>query len=163
MNIYEFLNANGIPFERHDHPPVFTCEQAQALVKIDGGAETKNLFLRDKKGKRHFLVVVGYDKSVDLKQLSDVIEVSRLSLASSDRLRKYLGIEPGSVSLLSLINDSDHHVEVLVDESIWSADAVRCHPLVTTSTLVIDQRGLRLFFHVTGHTPTVLVVPGDRV
>lgn len=159
MNVYDFLDNHKIHYERYDHPPVFTCEQAKKLVTIKGGADTKNLFLRDRKGKRHFLLVVGYDKSVDLKTLSTAAEVSKLGLASSGRLRHFLGIEPGSVSLLALLNDRENHVELIIDEAIWSADSIRCHPLVNTSTLVIDRDDIRRFFELTGHDPIVLNVP----
>ena len=72
MDIYEFFSEHGVDFERHDHPPVFTVEEAVRLVPELPAAHTKNLFLRDKKGRRHVLVVVGYDKTVDLKGLAGV-------------------------------------------------------------------------------------------
>jgi len=159
MDVYEFLDRNRIKFERHDHPPVFTCEQARELVKIDGGADTKNLFLRDKKGTRHFLVVVGYEKALDLAKLSELVGVSRLQMASSECLNEVLSIEPGSVSLLALVNDRDNRVELIIDKTIWSADCVRCHPLVNTTTLLIPQNDLRQFLELTGHDVTVLRVP----
>ncbi len=129
-DIYAFLAEHGIPFERVDHPPVFTCEQAERLVPPLPGAETKNLLVRDRRGRRHFLVVVGYDKTVDLKALGDALGVSKLGMASPERLGRVLGIEPGSVSLLAVVNDAEGLVEVLLDEAVWRADALKCHPLV---------------------------------
>jgi len=158
-DIYQFLDQHDIAYERHDHPPVFTCEEAERLVPPLGAVATKNLFLRDNKGKRHFLVSVGFEKSVDLKKLSSVIGSSKLSLGSPDRLLKYLGLEPGAVTLLGVLNDPDHAVEVIVDEGMWNSDAFQCHPLVNTSTLVLSRDGLERFFKATGHEIRIVDVP----
>ena len=158
--LYEFLNSNKIKYERHDHPAVFTCEEAKQLVKIDVGADTKNLFLRDKKGQRHFLVVVGYEKSVELSKLAAHLDTKKLSMASSERLDRFLGVSPGSVSLLALVNDTETQVELIIDQSIWKAEFVRCHPLINTSTLVLSQEDLRRFFEKTEHVAKILDIPG---
>jgi len=92
-DIYEFLDSIDVSYERFDHPAVFTVSEAKQLSPEMDGASTKNLFLRDKKGIRHFLVTVPQDKKVDLKELSSILEASRLSFASPDRLKTYLGIE----------------------------------------------------------------------
>lgn len=159
MDIYRFLTEHSIEYERVDHPPVFTCEEAEQLVPPMPGADTKNLFVRDKKGRRHFLVVVGYDKAVDLKSLSSALGVSNLSFASSDRLKRYLGIEPGAVSLLAIVNDSETAVEVILDADLWKATVLRCHPLVNTSTLSINRTDIERILEITGHHYTVLTVP----
>ena len=159
MDIYQFLALNDVDYVRTDHPPVYTCEEAERLVPSMPGTNTKNLFLRDKKGRRHFLVVVGYEKTVDLKALSSVLQVSNLSLASPERLRKFLGIAPGSVSLLSLVNDSNCEVEVVLDKSLGQAETLKCHPLVNTSTLAIRRTDVERIFEVTGHRIRKLSVP----
>lgn len=105
-DIYAFLEQHNISYEKLEHPAVFTCEEAEELVPENDGAHTKNLLIRDRKGKRHFLVIVGYDKSVNLKALEDVVEAKKLSMASAERLQKHLGVEPGSVSLLGLVHDA---------------------------------------------------------
>ena len=93
---YQFLAENGIEYDRHDHPAVYTVEEAGRLVPDLPAAKTKNLFLRDKKGQRHFLVIVPADKRVDIKALPGVVGSSRLSFGiSGSRLKKYLGAEPG--------------------------------------------------------------------
>jgi Ala-tRNA(Pro) deacylase len=160
MDIYHFLTSHSIPYERADHPAVYTCEEAERLVPPLPGAETKNLVVRDKKGSRHFLVVVGYEKTVDLKALSPLLDVNGLSFASPERLMKYLGIEPGSVSLLAIINDTQCAVEVIVDEKLWQADVLKCHPLVNTSTLAIRRVDIEKILTVTGHRWRMLSVPG---
>jgi Ala-tRNA(Pro) deacylase len=160
MDILNYLITNNISYERCDHPAVYTVEEAKRLVPDLHGTDVKNLFLKDKKKRRHFLVAVGFEKRVDLKNLSSVLGVPGLGFASSDRLMRYLGIEPGAVSLLAAVNDKDHAVEVIIDEPVWRAEYVHCHPLVNTSTLVISQTDLRHFFDCTGHTVKVVDVPG---
>ncbi len=159
MDIYQFLAHHNIEYERHDHAAVFTVEEAKRLVPPLQGAKTKNLFLRDRKGRRHVLVVVGHDKSVDLKALSTLLDSSRMSLASPERLKKYLGITPGAVSILAVVNDADNEVEVVWDRDLWKAAAFQCHPLVNTSTLVILKDHLKRFLENTGHQVRLLNVP----
>jgi Ala-tRNA(Pro) deacylase len=159
-DIYQFLTDHDIEYERHDHPPVFTCEEADRLVPDLPAAKTKNLFLRDNKGRRHFLVIVGYEKTVDLKALRYLLGSSKLSLASTERLQKYLGVTPGAVSLLGLVNDINNEVEVIFDKELWQAKAFRFHPLVNTSTLVISRENIERFLEVTGHEIQILDVPG---
>ncbi|MGE0493709.1 MAG: prolyl-tRNA synthetase associated domain-containing protein [Vulcanimicrobiota bacterium] len=147
-------------YRRHDHPPVYTCEEAERLVPAMEAARTKNVFVRDRPGKRHFLVVVGYDKRVDLKALAEVLDTSKLSLGSSERLLQHLGVEPGSVTILGLFNDREQKVELVLDQPIAAAASVRCHPLVNTSTLELEAEGLARFLAATGHQPRVIEVPG---
>ena len=158
-DIYAFLDSHGISYQRHDHPAVFTVSDVQRLDLSLDGTQTKNLFLRDEKGRRHFLVVVGHHKQVDLRQLSAVMGSSKLSLASAERLLKFLGIEPGSVSMLALVNDVAHQVDVFLDREIWSSERLCCHPLVNTATLVIPRVGLERFLSATGHQYRVVDVP----
>ncbi len=149
--LYQFLSQHGIAFERHDHPPVYTCEEADEHVPSLPATKTKNLFLRDKKGRRHFLVTVSPEKTVDLKALSKTLEVSGLSFGSAERLDRCLGIEPGAVSLLAALNDKEGAVSIVVDADLWENSAFLCHPLVNTSTLVIDKADLERFLNLTGH------------
>lgn len=159
-DIYAFLAEHSIPYERHDHPAVFTCEEAAEKRPTLPGADTKNLLVRNKKGDRMFLVVVGHDKRADLQALRRVLDVTKLSFASPERLLDALGVTPGSVTLLGLTNDTDHKVEVVIDQAVWDAECVQCHPLINTSTLVIPHAGLEKLLEVTGHEPTVIDVPG---
>lgn len=159
MDIYEFLSEHGITYERIDHPPVMTCEEALAVLPNLEEAHTKNLFLRDKKGVRHILVSVGYEKSVDLNAFAEAAEISKPSFGSAERLMDHLGVEPGSVTLLGLINDPEHKVEVIIDQALWDADTILCHPLVNTATLKIDHDDLVKFFEATGHDVKVMDIP----
>ena len=157
-DIYTFLEENGIAYQRFDHPAVYTCEEAKRLCPKMPGSGTKNLFLRDNAGKRHFLVVVAKEKSVDLKKLKEVIGVSKLGFASEERLQKYLGLTPGSVTLLGLINDPDCAVEVIIDEQLRNK-SLQCHPLVNTATLVIEPEGVKIFLDKTKHQPKIIDIP----
>jgi len=160
MDIYRFFDAHGIAYDRHDHPAVFTCEEADRLVPPLPAAKTKNIFLCDRKGQRHFLVVVGYEKRVDLRALSERLDVRKLRLASPQRLKKYLGLDPGSVTLLGVLNDPNGAVEVIVDEDLWAAETFQCHPLVNTSTVVISRGDIQRIMDITGHRVCVRRVPG---
>ena len=161
-DFFNYLAEHDIAYERHDHPAVYTIEEADRLVPPLPAAKTKNLFLRDSKGRRHFLVIVSGDKQVDIKGLQTVLGTSRLSFGSPKRLKEYLGIEPGAVSLFAIVNDTEQKVEVIADKAIWSASAFQFHPLVNTSTLVVSNEGIRRFLESTGHTPQVIEVP-ERV
>ena len=158
--IFRFLDENRISYERVDHQAVFTCEEAEERVPPLPGVHTKNLFLRDRKGRRHFLVVVGFEKQVDLAGLTRILEVNKLGMASPERLQRYLGVEPGAVTLLGVFNDAEQAVEVVIDERVWAAPALQCHPLVNTATLAIARSDLERFLAATGHQPRVLEVPG---
>ena len=160
MVLFSFLHEHGIAYRRCDHPPVFTCGEANELVPPLPGAKTKNLFLRDGKGRRHFLVSLGQEKTVDLKGLASALGLNKLGFASAGRLEGYLGLRPGSVSILGVINDPEGLVELIVDETLWQADAFQCHPLVNTSTLVIAKPEMERFLSLTGHPPKRLDVPG---
>jgi Ala-tRNA(Pro) deacylase len=159
VDIYEFLDRHGIPYQRYDHQAVYTCEQADRLAIPPGPAKTKNLFLRDRRAKRHILLSVGADRNVDIKALEEVLEARGLSFASADRLRELLGIEPGSVTILAVLNDAAGRVEVVMDKELWTREALLCHPLVNTSTLVIGRQDIERFLELTGHTLRVVEVP----
>ena len=159
MDLTEFLAKHGIHPVRHEHPPVMTVEESLRLVPKFPGAKTKNLFLRDKKGRRHFLVTVPFDKAVDIDALADEIGVNGLGFGSAERLQKHLGIKPGSVSLLALVNDEARTVELILDKALWEAEAVHAHPLVNTATMVIPHADLERFLEATRHPPRVIEVP----
>ena len=162
MDLAAFLAHHSIEAKRFEHPPVMTVAESERLVPALPGAKTKNLFLRDKKGERHFLVSVPHDLAVDLNSLGLLLGAGRLGFASPERLMRHLGIAPGSVSLLALVNDSAHAVEFVIDRRLWEADAVHAPPLVNDATMVIPHRSLERFLAATGHAPRVVDVPGRR-
>ncbi|MDX2445977.1 MAG: prolyl-tRNA synthetase associated domain-containing protein [Desulfobacterales bacterium] len=156
---FQFLENNQIAYKRHDHPAVYTVEEADQLVPELSAAKTKNLFLRDDKGKRHFLVVVPGHKQVNLKLLKDRMGVKRISFGSPERMKKHLGIEPGAVSIMALYHDKAHAVELFVDQELWKAESFQCHPLVNTATLEITRENLTRFLEITGHEMKTIEVP----
>ncbi|MDQ7990738.1 MAG: prolyl-tRNA synthetase associated domain-containing protein [Candidatus Dactylopiibacterium sp.] len=133
----------GISCERHAHAAVFTVEEASALPLAMAGMPTKNLFLKDRKGRRHFLVVLRDTQRVDLRWLATALQADTLSFASAERLTRHLASTPGSVSLLDILCDSAGAVELVIDAALWEADALQCHPYTNTATLVIALDDVR--------------------
>ncbi len=136
-----------------------TVEESLRNVPKLPGMKTKNLFLRDKRARRHFLVTVPHDMAVDIGALEDALGVGGVGFGSAERLQKYLGITPGSVSLLALVNDEALAVEFVIDRSLWDAEAVHAHPLVNTATMVLSHADLERFLAATRHVPRVIDVP----
>ena len=162
MNLERFLQEHGVAAARHEHPAVMTVEESDRLVPKLPGAKTKNLFLRDRKGLRHFLVTVRQNVPVDLDALGAALGAGRLGFASSERLQKHLGLTPGAVSLLGLVNDAARAVEFVIDRSLWEAGAVQAHPLVNTATMVVAHADLERFLAATGHAARVIDVPAAK-
>ena len=157
--LYHFLDEYQISYKKFDHSPVYTVEESKKLSPAMSGGKTKNLFVRDKKGKHHILLTVEQDKRVDLKKVSEFIGYGRLSFCSPERLLKYLGVEPGSVSLLGILNDQAGEVEILIDEDLWKKQYLLCHPLVNTSTLRLGREELVKLFQLSGHPFRLLPIP----
>ena len=157
------LEELKISYDRYDHAPVHTCEQADIAVPNVDAVQTKNLFLRDKRGRRHLLLVTSCSKSVDLKAFGEQAGVDHISFASPERLVKYLGVEPGSVTVLGLFVDSDHAVELFVDNDVWQTPRWRCHPMVNSATMVLTRDAVEAFLARTGHSPTVLSLTARSV
>ena len=159
MDIFDFLESEGLAFQRFNHDPVYTCEQADAALQGAPGARTKNLFLRDDKGSRHLLLMTRNGKHVDLRGLGEMLHIKKLGFASAEKLQRLLGIEPGAVTVLALLNDTLKQVELFVDRELWEEDFIQCHPLVNTATLVLARADLEKFFAVTGHMMSLIDVP----
>ena len=155
-DIDALLTTLSITPERYEHAAVHTCEEAERAVPDTGAVHTKNLFLRDKRGRRHVLLVTTCAKSVNLRAFAAQATADNLSFASADRLSRYLGVSPGSVTLLGLANDSSHAVELYVDEEVWNAHRIHAHPLVNTATLVLTHGDVVQFLEHTGHSPRVI-------
>src|SRR5919197_299798 len=144
------LRELGIAFTRHEHPPVATVEEAEQHWAGIDATHCKNLFLRNQKGSRHYLVVLEHTKRADLRALADQIGDGKLSFASAERLMAHLGLTPGSVSPFGLINDSDHRVCVVLDRALKSARRVSFHPNINTATYVIAAADFARFLETCG-------------
>ncbi|HUU52523.1 MAG TPA: prolyl-tRNA synthetase associated domain-containing protein [Candidatus Heimdallarchaeota archaeon] len=137
QKVYDILRELDISYSKHEHPPVYTVEEAEQHWENITGAHCKNLFLRNKKGKNHYLVLVEGGKRVDLKALTSRLGEDRLSFASPERMMRYLGLEPGAVSPFGLINDRENAVVVVIDQDLKEASHVNFHPNVNTATVGI--------------------------
>jgi Ala-tRNA(Pro) deacylase len=156
MAVFETLNRLGIPFERFEHPPVATVEEAQQYDDLHPDGHCKNLFLRDKKGLQHFLVILLSDTSVDLSILAKYLKCGRLSFASNERLFKYLGLMPGAVGPFGLLNDTHNEVRIIIDRDLFTTQAAGFHPNVNTATLVIKVTDLQVFLTACGNSLEVI-------
>ena len=156
--LFARLDQLGISHRTVEHPPVFTVEEAKALRGNLPGHHIKNLFLRNKK-EEMWLVVALEDRAIDLKRLGEVLGAGRLSFGSADRLKRTLGVEPGSVTPLSLVNDEARAVQLVLDRGVADGGPVNAHPLVNTMTTALAPADLLRFFDATGHTPRWLDFP----
>jgi Ala-tRNA(Pro) deacylase len=142
--------------ELHEHPPVFTVEESRVHTSRIPGGHCKNLFLKDKKD-RLWLVTVADDRRVDLVALGRHLGATgRLSFGKPPLLAEVLGVTPGSVTPLAVINDRVRRVAVVLDRALAEQDRVNCHPLVNTATVVLATRDLQRFFQATGHEPLIV-------
>lgn len=149
--ILSTLDRLGIHYRLYEHPPVFTAEEAATHWKDLPGKAVKNLFLRNKKGDRHYLVILGIEKQADLRTLVKIIGDDRLSFGSPERLMKYLGVTPGSVSALGLIHDGSRSVRVIVDSDLRSAEHLIFHPNDNTASLTISGADFVRFLEQQGN------------
>ena len=149
------LEALGIPSKTVTHPPVFTVAESKALCGTLPGTHIKNLFLRNKKGAM-WLVTCLEDRAVDLKALAQKLSAGRFSFGSAERLMQYLGVLPGSVTPLSVINDHGQAVQMVLDEGLLSYDVLNVHPLVNDCTCAMAPKDLLRFLDVTDHPPIFL-------
>jgi Ala-tRNA(Pro) deacylase len=156
--VYAALDALGIAYERYEHPPVFTSEDAEAHWAGIAARGVKNLFLRNKKGNRHYLVVLPVEKEADLRHLVKVIGDDRLSFGSPERLATHLGVTPGSVSPFGLLNDRAHAVQVILDADLRDEKRMIFHPNLNSHSLTISREDLERFLASTGHVPRWLRV-----
>lgn len=148
--VLEVLDSLGIKWERYEHPPVFTLEESSLYWQEHGGAHCKNLFIRNYRGNRHYLVIIRGDKKVDLKQLTTSLAEDRLSFASPERLQKYLGLTAGAVSPFGLINDQQKEVRVVVDRDLLEETELNFHPNVNTATIKISRDDFLKFLQWSG-------------
>ena len=145
------LEALGITYTRHEHPPVATVDEARQHWADIHATHCKNLFLRNQKGTRHYLVVLEHSRTADLRKVADQIGDGKLSFGSPERLMKYLGLTPGSVSPFGLINDRQHVVEVVIDRDLRSAQRLSFHPNINTVTFTVAAEDFRRFLDVCGN------------
>jgi Ala-tRNA(Pro) deacylase len=145
QKVLDILRDLDIQYEMHEHPPTPTIEEA---VKYWGAMEAthcKNLFFRNHKGNKHYLVIFEHQQQLVIKDLEQRLKQGKLSFASEKRMSKYLGVKPGSVSLFGLVNDTEKHVYVFFDKNLLQSDYLSFHPNDNTASLKISQQDFRKF------------------
>lgn len=160
--VFKFLNEHDIPFTVYHHPEGKTIEEAKRWWKDDGSVHCKNLFFRNHKGNKHYLVCFHCDHDLDIHDLEHRLKASliaqglsscgKLSFASPERMMRYLGLEPGSVSPFGLINDAEHYVHLFLDEQLQHAPALSFHPNDCRGTVVIARADFERYLKAVGNT-----------
>ena len=149
--VERYLDALDITYDKHEHPPVATVAEAERYWANIDATHAKNLFLRNDKGTRHFLVVLEFNRRAELSALATIFSERKLGFASPERLMKHLGLAPGAVSPLGLINDPHHLVAVAIDIALRDAARVAFHPNVNTVTLVVSGADFQRYLAAVGH------------
>ena len=156
--LFAFLQKLGIEVRTESHPPLFTVADSQALRGEIPGGHTKNLFLKDKKDN-FFLITVGEEAEVDLKQIHHVIgAASRVSFGKPEALMEHLGVIPGAVTAFGLINDEKGAVKFVIDDALMEHETINAHPLTNEATTSIAASDMLRFARATGHEPAILKV-----
>lgn len=160
--VLSYLRQHDISFTNYNHPEGKTIEEAKKWWKKDGSVHCKNIFLRNHKGNKHYLVCFNCDHDLDIHDLEHRLKTllqsqgiaspGKLSFASPDRMMKYLGLEPGSVSPFGLINDTENHVHLFLDTNLKEAETLSFHPNDCKGTVVISRKDFELYLKIVGNT-----------
>ena len=162
VRTYDFLDRLGIAYQRTDHERADNMEACNVIDAVLGVVICKNLFLCNRQKTVFYLLMMPGDKKFRTKELSSQINSARLSFADPEDMLKYLDIEPGAVSIMGLMNDAGHDVQLLVDEDVLKGEYIGCHPCVCTSSLKIrTQDILEKFLPATGHTVRTVRLLGE--
>lgn len=143
--VLEVLKKLDIAYEMHEHPPTPTIDEAVKYWGKMKSTHCKNLFFRNHKGNKHYLVIFEHQQQLVIKDLEQRLKQGKLSFASETRMNKYLGVKPGSVSLFGLINDTENHVVVFLDKNLLESEFLSFHPNDNTASLKISQKDFRNF------------------
>ena len=162
IRTYDYLDGLKIPYYRTDHEPATNMEACEEIDRTLGALICKNLFLCNRKKTKFYLLMIPGDKSFKTKELSGQHGLSRLSFAPAEAMEKYLDITPGAVSVMGLMNDKDHAVQLLVDEDVMNHEDFGCHPCVNTSSLKMKLSDVfEVFLPAVGHTPLFVELTGE--
>ena len=162
VRTYDFLDKLGIEYYRTDHEPANTMEACNKIDAVLGVIICKNLFLCNRQKTNYYLLMMPGDKKFKTKELSAQINSARLSFADADDMLRYLDIEPGAVSIMGLMNDKGHAVQLLIDEDVLKGEYLGCHPCVCTSSLKMKTRDvIEKFLPVTGHDYKTVHLVGE--
>ena len=161
IRTYDFLDGLGISYQRTDHEHADNMEACFAIDAVLGVTICKNLFLCNRQQTKFYLLMMPGDKVFKTKELSSQIHSARLSFAPAEKMLEYLDIEPGAVSIMGLMNDKGHDVQLLIDEDILADEYIGCHPCVSTSSLKIKTTDItEKFLPAVGHVPVIVHLKG---
>ena len=147
-----YLNEKGFEYTWYTHPEAPTIEIARQHWKQDGSKHCKNLFFRNHKGNRHYLVVLDCERALDIHDLEKRLHQGKLSFASPQRMEKYLGLQPGSVSPFGLINDTENHVHLFMDKNLKEEKSLSFHPNDNHATVVIEVEEFMRYLNAVGNS-----------
>lgn len=160
--VYDTLDRLAIPYRHVGHEAAQTMEACAEIDTRLGVKMCKNLFLCNRQQTDFYLLLMPGDKPFKTKELSGQLGVARLSFASGEKMEEYLGLLPGSVSVMGLMNDKTHAVRLLIDRDLLKDTALGCHPCVNTASLAVSMQDLlQKFLPATGHTPTTVTLTGE--
>ena len=147
-----YLNEKGYEYSWYTHPEAPTIDIARQYWKQDGSKHCKNLFFRNHKGNRHYLVVLDCERDLDIHDLEKRLHQGKLSFASPQRMEKYLGLQPGSVSPFGLINDTENHVHLFMDKNLKEEKSLSFHPNDNHATVVIEAGEFMRYLNAVGNS-----------
>ncbi len=150
--VFDFLDSHDIEYTVYEHPEAPTIEIARQYWRADGSKHCKNLFFRNHKGNRHYLVVFDSEQTMAIHDLEQRLHQGKLSFASEQRMEKWLGLKPGSVSPFGLVNDEENHVHLFLDANLREQESLSFHPNDNTATVVISQEMFQRYLEVVGNT-----------
>ena len=160
--VISYLNDLNIPFDLYEHPPVPTVEEALPYWKDIDSAHCKNLFFRNHKGNRHYLVILDHRRQLNIRDLEQKLKQGKISFASPKRMERYLGLSAGSVSAFGIINDHDNHVHLFIDAALHSAECISFHPNENNATLVISFASFLRFLETSGNSYEFIALYEDE-
>ena len=147
-----YLDEKGFEYSWYTHPEAPTIEIARQYWKQDGSKHCKNLFFRNHKGNRHYLVVLDCERDLDIHDLEKRLHQGKLSFASPQRMEKYLGLQPGSVSPFGRINDTENHVHLFLDKNLNEQKSLSFHPNDNHATVVIETPEFMRYLNAVGNS-----------
>ena len=154
IKTYDVLDALGISYDRADHDPVMTMEDCQRADEALGASACKNLFLRNSQKTRFYLLMMPGEKKFKTKDLSHQLGIARLSFAEEEFMVRYLGVHPGSATVMGLIHDGEHKVSLVIDREVGEEPFIVCHPCANTSSIKVKTEDvLEKLLPYTGHAP----------
>lgn len=150
--LFEILDLLNIKYDYYEHEPAFTIEIAKKAWASIPSTHCKNLFFRNHKGNKHYLVILEHDNKLNIKELEKKLKQGKITFASPKRLKKYLGLTGGSVSPFGLINDVNDHVHIFLDQNLKKSGKISFHPNINTASLVISYSDFEKFLNWTNNT-----------